>query len=195
MDFSFFSKFTEKKAWWIDALFYLALALLLATLFCYGIFLIQAALTQQAIKKETLALQTVGTQDQKSQETTVIGYRKKLNDFSTLIKNHEFAANIFAFMEDQAEPYVWFQQFILDQKDMTVQLFGQTDTADDLSRQVNAFEQNDDVSKVSLLNSKIGSNGKTNFNLTLVLNKQIFQYIAPIIPTTSDTTSAPTITP
>ena len=45
---------------------------------CYVIFLIKNNLQREDIQKEMSALQTVGTDSQKEQETEVINYRKKL---------------------------------------------------------------------------------------------------------------------
>ena len=86
-------------------------------------------------------MQTVGTDQQKEQETEVIDYRKKINDFTDLLKNHEFASNVFAFMQAQTMPNVWFKQFSLDEKNNAVQLSGEADDMDAFSRQVAALKK------------------------------------------------------
>jgi UDP-N-acetylglucosamine enolpyruvyl transferase len=66
----------------MDVIFYFVLSMLVATVLCYLVFLLKNAWQREDIKKEVLALQTVGTEEQKSQEKEVINYRRKINDFS-----------------------------------------------------------------------------------------------------------------
>ncbi len=199
MDFSLLYQIRAKKYWWVDVLFYLAIALLLASALSYGIFWLRSVSLRTQIQKQTALLDTVGTEQQKAQEAEVLKYQKKLNDFGVLFKNHQFASNVFAFAQSQALPYVWFRQFILDQRTNLIQLYGSTENADALARQVDTFETNPYVQRVSLLNSKLSPDGKIDFNLNLVLDQNIFKFASdlallpsteipkPVTPTTIKT--------
>ena len=181
MDFSVIFQLRNKKAWWIDVIFYFVISLLIATVFCYIIFLTKNSFLRDDIKKETITLQTVGTQQQKDYEKDVINYRNKFNDFYELFKNHKFASNVFAFLQSQTMPNIWFKQFNLDEKNNIVQLSGESDDMDGFSRQVNTLENSDNkkyIKSIGTLNSSLGESTRVSFNINLVLEKSIFDYIA-----------------
>ncbi|MGA2418061.1 MAG: DUF5018 domain-containing protein [Candidatus Staskawiczbacteria bacterium] len=178
MDFSVIFQLRQKKFWWMDVIFYFAVSLLVATVLCYLIFLTKNSFQRQDIQKETVALHTVGTDQQKAQEKDVINYRNKINDFTALFQNHEFASNAFAFMQTQTMPNIWFKQFTLDEKNSVVQLSGEADNMDAFSRQVATFEKNQYVKSVGTLNSSLGQSTKIEFNIDLALDQNIFNYIA-----------------
>lgn len=194
MDLSVIFQLRTKKFWWMDVIFYFVISLLVATLLCYLIFLVKNGLQRSDIKKESAALQTVGTTEQKRQEQSVIGYQKKINDFSSLLKSHEFASNVFAFMQTQTLPNIWFKQFNLDAKNNSVQLSGESDNLDAFSRQIAAFEGNKYVKSIGTLSSTLGQSAKVDFNMALGLDQNIFSYIAsapPILETTATTEQLP----
>ena len=177
MDFSAIFQLRTKKFWWMDVIFYFVVSLLVATVICYFIFLTKNNLDKDAIKIEAAALQTVGTSQQKEYEKEVINYQKKIGDFSNLLKNYEFASNVFAFMEAQTMPNIWFKQFNLDRKNSGVQLSGESDDMDAFSRQVAILEKNKYVKNVGTLNSSLGSSAKIEFNINLALDQSIFSYL------------------
>ncbi len=178
MDFSAIFQIRTKKFWWMDVIFYFVMSLLVATVLCYVIFLTKNNLQREDIKKETIALQGVGTERQKEGEKEVIGYQKKISDFSNLLNNHEFASNVFAFMQSQAMQNIWFKQFSLDKKKKSVQLSGESDDMDAFSRQVATFEKNKYVKSIGTLNSSIGNSARIEFDINLLLDQSIFSYLA-----------------
>jgi hypothetical protein len=134
------------------------------------------------IKTESANLATTVTAQQKDYENFVIAYQKKINDFNNLFKNHEFVSNVFAFMQTQTMPDIWFKQFNLDEKTSTVQLSGEAENMDVFSRQVAVFEQNKYVKSLGNLSSSIGTtSSKIEFNLNLTLDQSIFSYISDTI--------------
>jgi hypothetical protein len=180
MDFSAIFQIKNKKFWWMDVIFYFVISLLIASVLSYLIFLIKNNMQREDIKKEIAALQTVGTGQQKEYEKEVVDYRKKINDFSSLFKNHQFASNVFAFMQAQTMPNVWFKQFGLDEKNSAVQLSGESDDMDAFSRQVASFEKNKYIKSIGTLNSSLGQTAKINFNINLVLDPSIFNYLSSV---------------
>jgi hypothetical protein len=181
MDFSVIFQLRTKKFWWMDVIFYFVVALLVATIFCYIIFLMKDSFLRADIEEEIKNLQTVGTIQQKEEEAVVINYRNKINDFSGLFKSHEFASNVFAFLQEQTMPNVWFKQFDLDKKNRAVQLSGESDDLDGFSRQVKTYEEEGNkkyIKSIGTLNSTLEGSSRTGFNINLVLNPSIFNYIA-----------------
>ena len=178
MDFSVIFQIRTKKFWWMDVIFYFVVSLLVATVFCYGIFWLKNSWQRQAIQTESLKFSNVGTDEQRSEEADVINYQKKISDFSNLFKNHEFASNVFAFMQTQTIPDVWFKQFGLDEASGAVQLSGESDNLDSLSRQISILEKNKYVTNVGNLNSSLGDNAKVEFNVSITLSQDIFNYLS-----------------
>jgi len=181
MDFSVIFQLRTKKLWWMDVIFYFVISLLIAVVLCYLIFLIKNSFLRQDIIKEIAALETVGTDQQRGQEENVINYQSKIRDFADLLKNYEFASNVFAFVQAQTRSNVWFKQFVLDKKSNTVQLSGEADDMDTFSRQIATLESEDNkkyVKSVVTLNSVLGASARMNFTINLMLDQNIFSYLS-----------------
>lgn len=189
MDFSVIFQLRTKKFWWMDVIFYFAISLLIAAVFCYVIFLLKNVVQRQDIKTETDKLEQVGTPDQKNEETEVLNYQKKFNDFADIFKNHEFASNTFAFMQAQTMPNIWFKQFTLNRVSGEVQLSGETDNLDALSRQVASLEKNKYVANLAGLSSTLGESARTQFSFSLSLDPKIFSYLADFLPPITEAAS------
>ena len=177
MDFRTIFQFRGKKIWWLDVIFYLVMSLLVATILCYLVFIVKNIIQKKQIAAVQEALLTVGTPDQKVQETEVILYKKKIGDFSHLIENHQFASNTFAFLEEQTQPNVWFSQFGLDEKSNQIQLTGKAEDMEAFSRQADTFEKNEYIKNLGTLNSSLADDAKIDFNYSLTLDPKIFSYI------------------
>lgn len=177
MDFSIFSQLNTKRFWWMDVLFYFAISLLIATVFCYVVFLIKNNIQRQEIEKTVVALESVGTSQQKEFEETVLNYQKKISDFRKIFTNHEFASHVFTFMQEQTMPNIWFKRFGLERRNNRLQLFGEADDMEAFSRQVAYFENNEYITNVGTLNSTLGELARTQFNLQLDIDSKIFSYV------------------
>jgi len=194
MDFSVIFQLRTKKFWWMDVIFYFVISLLVAAIFCYAIFWIKAGMLNTQIDAEKVKIASQGTLSQQDQEKSVIGYQKKIVDFTALLKNHEFASNVFAFVQAQTMPNVWFKQFNLDEKNNGVQLSGEADSLDAFSRQVVTFEGNEYVKDIGTLNSSLGESSRVGFNINLVLDQSIFNYLSnspSLIATTTPSNQSP----
>ncbi|MCX6721395.1 MAG: DUF5018 domain-containing protein, partial [Candidatus Staskawiczbacteria bacterium] len=159
---------------------YFVISLLIATVFCYVIFWAKNNFQRQEITTTETALKTVGTKDQKNEESEVINYQQKINDFAQILKNHEFASHAFAFMEEQTMPNIWFRQFGMAQKDSSLQLSGEADSLDALSRQIAAFEKNEYVANLGSLNSTLNQSGRIDFSFNLGLDPKIFNFSSAV---------------
>lgn len=164
-----------RSSLWVTILFYFALSLLIAAVFCYIIFIFKNYLQQGSLKELDTALESVGTDQQKDYEKTVSSYQKKINDFVALLKNREFVSAVFSFMEKQTFFDVWFDKFTMNKKDAKVDLSGQADNMAAFSRQVTTLEKNEYIKKITVLNSKLGSSGAVEFTLSIVMDSKIFK--------------------
>ena len=124
----------------------------------------------------------MGTYQQKKQEREVVAYQKKINDFAALFQNHQFASQVFYFMQQETMPNVWFKSFNMDRENAIVNLPGESDDADAFSRQVAVFEKNKYVKNINLLNYTIAASSRIAFNLNLALDPKIFSYITGLNP-------------
>lgn len=200
MDFSVIFQLKTKKFWWMDVILYFVLSLFLATLLSYFIFLIKNNLQREEIQKVMISFQTVGTTQQKQEEKEVLNYQKKINDFSSLLKNHQFTSNVFSFLEAQTIPNVWYKQFNLNAKNSEVQISGEAEDMDALARQIAVFESSNNqkyVKSFGTLNSTTAQSSRIDFSTNLVMNKTIFDYISSLVPTNQviDSDNANTSTP
>lgn len=184
MDFSIIFQLRDKKFWWIDLIFWSMVCLLVATIFCYLIFVAKVYYQNAEIASINEKMKEVGTDQQKENEKEVLSYQKKINDFVQLFNSHSFASNVFAFMEKETLPNVWFKNFSLDPKSGSVGLSGEADNMETFSRQIASFEKNKYIKDLGLLNSSGADALKVSFNLNITLMPEIFDYISTSAPNT-----------
>lgn len=182
MDFTAIFRSASKRSLWTDVVFYFVVSSLVASVFCYVIFLTKNGILRENIGQEITKLQDMGTADQKKLEDEVIGYQKKIGDFSELLKNHEFSSNAFVFMEKQTLPNIWFKQFGLDEKTRKIQITGEADNMEDVGRQIASFEKNKYVKSVGALSSSLSESARIQFSTSLTLDPSIFGYVASLPP-------------
>jgi hypothetical protein len=185
MNFSIIYQLRTKKFWWLDVIFYFVISLLIATIICYFIFSIKIYFQNKKIKDLEAAMATIGTEQQKVYEEKIFDFQKKINDFAILLGEHKISSNVFSFIEQYTLSNVWFNKFNMNEEGLEVNLSGEAETTEALSRQISILEENQYIKKINLLNSGTGEGGKINFNLTLLLEPQIFtlfQKPSPLTP-------------
>jgi len=177
MDFSILYRLRVKKIWWVDVIFYSAIALLIASVFCYLIFMLKIQLQKQQLADLDKKMQEMGTTSQQDQEKTVFEYQQKIGDYSKLVSVHGMSSNIFSFIEKNTLPEVWFYKFgMASRTDGTIDLSGEAENMDVVSRQEIIFEKNELVKKVDVITTNVSNEGKIDFSLSLVLDPKIFEY-------------------
>lgn len=176
--------------WWVDILLYFSVSLLISVVFCYVIFLVEDNKLKDQIAKEDVALKEIGTTEQKEREKEVLNYQSKINAFSSLLKNHEFTSNAFAFIEEETNQNVWFKQITLDSKARTVQLSCEADNMNAFAKQVASLENNKYIKSMGTLNSTIGESARISFNLYLTLDPIIFNYLSTKSATSKSASSS-----
>ena len=81
---------------------------------------------------------------------------------------------VFAFLESQTLPEVWFSRINLSERENKIILTGESGNMDILSRQISTFEKNEFVKKISILNSSVWDSGKIKFSITVDLDPILF---------------------
>ncbi len=178
MDFSVLFRLRTKKLWWVDVLFYFAISVFIATILCYFIFVTKNYFQRQDIQAKVDALQEVGTEEQKQHEEVVLDYEQRIADFSELFKNHEFATNVFAFLQMQTMPNIWFREFNMNRKSASVGLSGEADSMDILGKQMLSLEKNEYIRNLGNLTSTLGTSSRVQFDVALSLDPKIFTYVS-----------------
>ncbi len=169
------ANYMRSRKWWIAVVFYAVIAIFLVTLTCYAIFAFKAYVYNKKISELNDKIASYSTPDEKSAEQKVSDYKKKIDDFATIIGNHKISSNIFSFIETTTLPNVWFSSFTLSESDNEIRMVGEAENMEALSKQFNVFESSKDyVQNISVLNSQSSQSGRISFILNVSLNPKIF---------------------
>ncbi len=180
MDLSLFSKLKNSQGRWIQPLLYLALALLIAASVCYAIFAFKIYLQNTKISELNSQLALYGSPSEKLSESKFLDYKKKIDYFNSIIKNHKTSSGAFNFLEQKTLPNIWYSGISILELKNEITLTGEAATMEALSRQVKLFEESaGDIKNVSILSSKMGDQGRTQFSLTLSVYPKMFTPLAP----------------
>lgn len=177
MDFNLLFQLKNNRAQWIGAISYVVYAVLIITIFCYGVFTLKAYLQSQRISQLDSKIAIYGTQQQKASETKFFDYKNKIEAFTKILDSHKISSNIFGFMEESTLPNVWFSSFNVLEAKNQVNLSGESQDMETLSRQVKIFEESKDyVKNITVLSSQMGEKGNIKFTLNFVLEPKFFNY-------------------
>ncbi|PJE69684.1 MAG: hypothetical protein COU98_00715 [Candidatus Staskawiczbacteria bacterium CG10_big_fil_rev_8_21_14_0_10_38_10] len=176
MAFALIYQLKNKKVWWLDAIMYFSLAILLAAIICYFIFSIKISFQEQKLKQLQELISKTGTKDQLALEKKVFEYQEKINDFTTLLNNHAIPSNFFTFLEQTTLPKVRFTEVKLNKGESKIRLSGTTQDAQMLAQQTYLFQESQFIQDTKLFLFSLGEGGKITFSVIFSLNPQIFQW-------------------
>lgn len=174
MDINSIKQFTTKKSIFTESLFYISLSLIVASFLCYFIFSFRISSQKNFIEELDFEMSQIGSLEQKQREEKVFSYQKKIDDYSQIINNHKISSSVFGFIEKQTIQSVWFSKISLSEKENSINLSGEAENIEVLSRQIFIFENSEFVKKISILNSSLDDSGIVSFNLNLNLDPKIF---------------------
>lgn len=192
---SIFNKLRENKLWWVDVVFYFIISSLIATIFCYLIFVAKIYFQKASIKDYDVSLTTVGTDEQKGMEKQIFDEQKRINDYVPLVQDHRISSNILVFLEKNTLPSVWFSRFSMGGANADITLSGEAESVEIFSRQVSIFEESEYLTKITVLGSTLGEQNRISFNLVLSLDPKIFAFIIEPTPEIIPEESTETINP
>ncbi|OGZ68377.1 MAG: hypothetical protein A3D44_01770 [Candidatus Staskawiczbacteria bacterium RIFCSPHIGHO2_02_FULL_42_22] len=176
VDFQQIHQTKTTASFWIDFLFYFVCYLLAVAVICFAIFSLKAYFLHQNINDLDQKIAAAGTSTQKQEEKDLITYKKRVEDFTSLINGHTISLNIFNFIEQKTLPSVWFSAFDVSQAKNEFTLAGQAKDMKALSNQVKIFEESTaEVKNVSVLNSQVSGNGSVTFVINMVLEAMFFK--------------------
>ena len=150
-------------------------ALLMLLVYTYSLIAIKVYLQSQKIDEINRQMIESGFYQQKTDERMVLDYKKKIDDYNSILGNHKISSNIFDFIEKNTLPKIWFSNFDLSQPANSINLSGEADDMETLGRQIQVFEKKQDfVKKIKVFSSQIEPTGKVRFTLNISLDPAIF---------------------
>lgn len=166
-----------KKFWWLDVVLYFAVALLLATIICFVIFVAKISYQEKKLKDLDNDIAQTGTAEQKELEKKVFEYQKKIDNFATILADHKNPTNILDLFEKIVLPNVWFNNFLITAittQAAKLQVSGEAESTTALSRQISTLEQSEFIKDITSLNSESTETGKVRFSIGLSVNPDVF---------------------
>ena len=164
-----------KKISWINIVLYSYLAIFLVLFLSYFIFdHYQKKLNQEFSDLEKSLLRTPA---EKELEEEIIGYQRKLKDFTSLLNYHRLPLNIFNFLEKVTHPKVWFSELDLNLTKNTIDLSGQADTSEVMAQQLLILRKEELIQNLNLSKLSRNKEGRLEFSLQVeILESGISNY-------------------
>jgi len=175
-------KEAAKLPLWQNILFYFSIGLVLSVLAAYGVLY---HFTQKAIedaKNIDISIQQGKTPQIVSLENQMKSYSNRVDDFSSLISNHDFSSNFFGnfeqktgILEKLTHPKVSFQEMDFNADGNSVSLSGLADNFEIIGQQVTLFRSENMISSVVLSRAGINNDGKIEFTLNIYFNPELLK--------------------
>lgn len=169
----------------INGLFYLSLLALLAII--SGHFVLSSMLKKDLnrLREFDEQISKAKSPEEISLEKMVVTEKKKIDDFSRLIRERKFPSKFFGFSEGPfsqtkkfaglIHPQVQLLSFSLNVKGSRVDVSGLTENFTTLEQQLKIFQKEPLVRKTNISGFSVGKEGKVNFTLDLSFDSSIFK--------------------
>ena len=109
-------------------------------------------------------------------EQIIIPIKEKIDNFETLIINHQTPIAIYSFFEENSMSNVWFSDFKFESKNKEVSVAGETDTFFSLGQQASIFRESPLLEKLDLTSADIGEEGGgINFIMRFTFKGNLFK--------------------
>ncbi len=161
-----------KASWWMNALFYFSIALLLiiaGSYFALGFFQEKSQKILDELKEETTPESQLSVLRKEIEDN-----QKRIKDFSDLIGNHKAPVNFFEKMEGLTHPRVWFSSVNLNIKKSEASLTGKAGSFEALGQQILLLKKEDFIENINLSGVSLNEDRGVSFNLNLTLSSFIF---------------------
>jgi hypothetical protein len=109
-------------------------------------------------------------------DTEVISFQKHLNNLKKMLDDHIYYSNVFGLIEKNTVPTVSFESFNGDVSSRKVQLEGKAISFSSLAKQVVAFREAEEISRVDFSSASIGTDGGIGLDISLFLKQEMFEY-------------------
>jgi hypothetical protein len=164
-----------KMPFWQNLLLYLSIIFLIGSLSSYFVLFYLQKKSERKIWDLDRLIEEQKTLEHKKLEIKVLNVKKKIEDFSFLIKDRKLITKLFSLIEKNCHPRVFFTKLSFDLKNFTLQLPGETESFQDLAQQFYIFEKEKNIKALNLSDISIGREGKIEFKFTLSFSPQFFK--------------------
>ena len=159
----------------INFLFYLSLILVIILGACYFGMKIKISSIKSQIEETKVNVSKIKIEGDKETERQVLGYQKKINDFSKLFKEHKITSSFLGFLRGSTHLKVSFSTLDLNVETAQVILGGETENFKTLGEQILYLKGSEFIKGLNLSNLALGKEGDVNFDISLSLNPEIFK--------------------
>ncbi len=143
-------KSSEKENGSTGFLFFFSLFFLFASIIAYFVFLSLQKKAEASIQNLQERLAKEKTAEIEALEKTLQDYEKRLRNIEPLLKEHVFTSKLFAELEKNTHPQVFFYHFDLDCPNLTVTLKGKSKDFFSLGQQILILEKNPKIANPTL---------------------------------------------
>jgi hypothetical protein len=159
----------------LNDLFYFSLVLVLISISIFFVLNYYQNKASKTLQDLETTLIKGKTQQDVVLEKEILGYQKKINDFSSLIVSHKNIPKFFSVFEKIAHPKVEFTKFILNAENFRLILSGKTGSFQFVDQQILIFKKENLIKDFTLSKLFIDKDGKVEFSFDILLNRQIFK--------------------
>lgn len=159
----------------LNILFYFSLFLVLISVSGFFILDYYKGKDSETLKNLEAVLAKEKTSEEAAMEKEISEYRKKINDFSSLIKSRENLANFLPFIESKTHPQVQWTAIDLNLKDFQVSLSGTTENLQTLQQQILIFKNEKLIEDFNMSGFSAKKGEKINFDFKFSLSPEIFK--------------------
>lgn len=159
----------------VNFLFYSSLALLIILGGVYLGMRIKVSSLKSQIEETKVNVVRIKTEGDKETERQVLGYQKKIKDFSELFNEHKIVSSFLEFLRNSTHLKVSFSELSLNTKTANVLLGGETEDFKTLGEQILYLKGSEFIKGLDLSNLSLGKEGEVQFNIRLFLDPKIFK--------------------
>lgn len=159
---------------WLNILFYISVGLLISVILSYFLLNYLQRNSIKILEGIETSLQVAQTPEERELENSVLQYKKKIDNFMIIFRQHKTNSSVFPFLEEITHPDVQFSSFRLVRPSVT--LSGTAENFIALAQQLSIFQKNPRISNTNLSQVLSGEDGNVSFTFTLTLPPEIFEF-------------------
>jgi len=171
-------KANPKMPMWQEVLFYLSI---LAAVVAIGGYFGLNHFNKEVLQESADLSQQISdakTPEESTLKSEIFEKAKKINDFSTVINNHQITSKLFPFLGKLCHPKVQFLSlnFSKTEKGYSVEITAQAESYKALHQQILILMGNKTIENLEISGISMAREGGISFNFSLVVPLEIFKF-------------------
>lgn len=148
--------------------------IILVILFYFGNAAYKGALTREIAKVDQRIVEVQSERDVMVEED-VKDLATRLSVIDSLLLNHTYTSQIFAFLERMTHPAVQFKDFSYRMQGNTITMNGSTQSYTTLGEQIVALEQSSDIKNLAISNIQLDKSGRVLFSISFEVDEALYR--------------------